>query len=266
MFNDIFSSIKQFFNPEMLSPLADKQKEEAPRQIQIPPPASRRQEEKMQPYRNMMSRAQEPSPSQEGSSSPGNFIEMIKRLLGSEQTRELRPRPPQPTPSTIRAVKTTYPTSTPTVTPTPERTTQPIEGRSDKFRKISEAYPENYQKLLDLLDQSDANDVEKQLAIDVAAQESMFDPVRKASKHGFLESTSSGLFQFNNGTWRDYLDVNPEAKERGASKDNPADALEAFLWTIRKGIKGQGLSKWDASKDVWGPSYSDEELQPFYHK
>ena len=142
MLGDIFSSIKQFFDPEIISPLAERPEEK--REIKIPPSASRGREERMRPYKDMMSRVQESAPVQSALSAPGNFIEMIKRLLSSEQTRELSP--PQPTPSTIRAVKTTYPTSTPTSAPTPvpEKTIQTTEGRSDKFRKISKAYPENY--------------------------------------------------------------------------------------------------------------------------
>lgn len=172
----------------------------------------------------------------------------------------------QPTPSPIKAA--ILETPTPTIKQNIVQTKEEIKpeenvflGRSDKFNAVKKVYDEGYQNLSNILKDAGANDLESQLALDIAAQESELGRVDK--NYNWPVSTSRGPFMFNEGTWGDYLESNPEAAKRNADRSDPREAVEAFLFAIRNGIKGQGLSKWNASKDVWGGSYSPEELSVF---
>lgn len=154
--------------------------------------------------------------------------------------------------------KIVNPTASPEVTPT---LAQLLAGRTAKFESAKKANEEGYKNLLSTLDNLGATPLEKQIALDVAAQESMLGQIDK--NYDWPNSTSRGTFMFNNGTWSDYLKANPDAAKRNADQSNMKDATEAFLFAIRNGITGQGLSRWNASRDVWGQGYTPEELSTF---
>lgn len=217
----------------------------------------------------------------------GGVIPQVKTFVNDVESGVYSDKPKQqevkvqPTPSPIKSA--ILETPTPTVQQKPVQVKEEVKpeenvflGRSDKFKTVSQNYPDNYNNIVDILNQIPSTDLERQLALDIAAQESIFDPKRKANEHGFDGvtinpdtgkpypwSSAEGLFQFTNGTWSDYLKENPEEAAKGANRSNPLDAYKAFLYTIRHGITGQGLSRWNASNNVWGSSYTPEELSVF---
>lgn len=138
-----------------------------------------------------------------------------------------------------------------------------IYGRSEKARRESMAHPKEYQQYVEMLDRSYPNEskVVKDLASDVAAQESSYVPTLTAVVNpGDPPSTSKGLYMFNNGTWGDYL---RNSGVVGVGRTDPQAQLDAFMYAIKKGITGQGLSRWNASRPIWGPNYNEEELNQF---
>jgi len=204
----------------------------------------------------------------------GGVIPQVKTFVNNVESGVYSDRPKQqelkiqPTPSPIKSAVLETPTPTPVMARNIVQAKEEIKpeenvftGRSEKFNAIKKVNEEGYQTLSNILKQSGANDLETQLALDVAAQESELGRLDK--NYNWPISTSRGPFMFNQGTWNDYLQSNPEAAKRKADRSDPKEAVEAFLFAIRNGIKGQGLSKWNASKDVWGSSYTPQELSVF---
>jgi hypothetical protein len=202
------------------------------------------------------------------------LIQPIGDAIGGKIYDYIHPQPLAPaekTPTTNPNVLGTavkfQPTTTPTTTPTPIvnpaasseviPNNVPTYGRTKKAESAIKTNPDKYQQLISWLDTIGANDLEKNLAVDIAAQESMINP---QSPSPGPTSTSRGLYMFNNGTWGNYQ---KGIGNTGVSQDNGLDQLNAFLYAIRHGITGQGLSRWNASKPVWGPSYTPEELSNF---
>ena len=96
--------------------------------------------------------------------------------------------------------------------------------------------------------------VPSSLLYDIALQESSFDPNPNPNP----ESTASGLFQFTSPTWGDitrWMGI-----PANSDRTDPQIAANAAAWAISNGL----LSKWDASKDVWGQYYQPEELTDYY--
>lgn len=135
-----------------------------------------------------------------------------------------------------------------------------VYGRSPKARAESMAHPTEYQQFIQMLDRSYPGEPKaiKDLASDVAAQESSYIPTLTAVvKPGDPPSTSKGLYMFNDGTWGDYL---RDSGVVGVGRTDPQAQLDAFMYAIKKGITKQGISRWNASRPIWGPHYTEEEL------
>jgi len=117
------------------------------------------------------------------------------------------------------------------------------------------------------------------LLFDIAAQESVFDPLRRAKDYGFDGvtidpktgqpfplSTASGLFQFVDGTWDTVLNY-ADTPGQGTYQQLPSrDVTDPYANAFAAAhlISNGQLGKWDASRDVWGPSYDKEKLRRFY--
>jgi len=84
--------------------------------------------------------------------------------------------------------------------------------------------------------------VDENLAVAVAKAESDFRPnVQNAS------STASGIFQFINGTWKDFCLTKYELATSTSQKNDPDIQIECAVRMISEG----GLNHWDASRFLW---------------
>ena len=103
------------------------------------------------------------------------------------------------------------------------------------------------------------------LLFDIALQESSFDPNKK-NPNAPPGLNPLGLFQFTDETWERVKVYN---RMKGSSLDLPNyDRFDPHTNALAAAylIKFGQLGRWDASRDVWGPYYSDEELEPYYRQ
>jgi hypothetical protein len=162
-------------------------------------------------------------------------------------------------PQTAPAEKTeAAPIATATPTPTPAF------GRSKRALDIKKGSPERYEKANTVVNKLKPSEVEGNLLMDMWAQENALDEKGRAiGKDGKPVGTSRGAMMFNNATWKDYLDASSSARLNKHDRDNAQESLQAALYTIRKGLRGKGLQRWNASKFSWEPYYTPEELANF---
>jgi len=147
-------------------------------------------------------------------------------------------------------------------------------GRSQKAKNLKPS-----DTVMDAINKAiQAHPVPQDLMYDISAQESVFDPSRRARDYGFdgvtidpktgkpyALSTAEGLFMFNEPTWNTVLNSYNDKPGMSLHLPNtnrldPYSSAMAAAYLIQNGQ----LGKWDASRDVWGPSYQKEELQPNY--
>ena len=103
------------------------------------------------------------------------------------------------------------------------------------------------------------------LLYDIALQESSFNPgLINTTPAGVKAGNPTGLFQFTDGTWRTVLNYanrpNSTLKLPTTDRLDPLTNALAAAYLIAHGQ----LGRWDASKNVWGGYYNEEELTPFY--
>lgn len=98
---------------------------------------------------------------------------------------------------------------------------------------------------------------------DIAIQESSMDPTNSAARGGFVNSTSKGLYMFNDPTWET---VQNYKNKPGSSLKLPNDdrfdpntSAQAAAYLIANGQ----LGRWYPSAAIWAPNYTWEELQPY---
>jgi hypothetical protein len=148
---------------------------------------------------------------------------------------------------------TPTPTQKPTATPTPQ---QYQYGRMADTNKVN-VDP----SIKSAIEQAAKKyDVPKELLYDIAFSESTIG--KNAGKNP--ESTSSGLYQFNDPTWQSVLKYaqmpNSSLKLPNQDKNDPVSQALATAYLIKFGQ----LGRWDASRDKWGQNYKPEELQGYY--
>lgn len=149
------------------------------------------------------------------------------------------------------------PTATPTPTPIPNY------GRSKVVTDTRRLYPERYKQAQAVIAKLKLPQATSDLAMDVAGAENS---LKFSGGNGIPGNTSTGMFAFNEPTWKDYLAASESARLAGHTKDNPDNSAQAFAYMISqpKGIKQFSLSRWNASKPKWSKYYSNEELKPYY--
>ena len=143
-------------------------------------------------------------------------------------------------------------------------------GRSEKAKLfVSEEFNEVRNIIKEAAEKYNVN---PDLMTDIAAAESSFDPIRKASEHGFdgvtLDpdgniypySSATGLFQFTDATWEDAIKNVPEISNFEQRLDPSLNALAAAYF-----ISNGFLGKWSASTGQWKEDYTDEELAAYYN-
>lgn len=209
------------------------------------------------------------------------MLDKLRQLLLSLKSGINRLNPNAPIEGSLNAPRYPTPTTGPTSTPTmPQPTMQPkspvqeyartettpsksysAKGRNPKsgdFR-ISESVVDAIKNAANMYG------VPEELMYDIAMQESSFDPGRRAQDWGFPDSTAAGLFMFNDPTWQtvqNYAGMPGSSLQlpQNANKMDPNVSALAAAYLIANGQ----LGRWDASKNVWGQYYSDEDLEPFY--
>jgi len=110
-------------------------------------------------------------------------------------------------------------------------------------------------------------DLPSTLLFDIALQESSFNHnLVNITPEGKEAGNPTGLFQFTDDTWETVkrFSNDPESSLYKVlpnldRKDPETNALAAAYL-----IKHGQLGRWDASRDVWGQYYSDEELESYY--
>lgn len=217
---------------------------------------------------------------------PDTFLNRVKELfkanvkspVSDTNEEKLLNRPkPAPTPSAPAGPAFAAPTPTPEPTPTPV----PQPSVMPQFAKVSEPIPQekwarnpkivNYKinsKVKSSIDQASQKfGLIPTLMFDIALQESYFDPALvNTTPEGVKAGNPTGLFQFTDNTW--------EVVKKFAN--DPDSALYKLLPNLdRKDpltnslaaaylIKYGQLGRWEASKDVWGPYYTEDELNSYY--
>jgi hypothetical protein len=151
------------------------------------------------------------------------------------------------------------PTPTPTPTPTAQPTPTPKQytrGRMPETEKV------NVDAVIEKAIEQAAKkyEVPKELLYDIAFSESTIG--KNAGKNP--ESTSSGLYQFNDPTWQSVLKYaqmpNTSLQLQSTYKNDPVNQALATAYLIKFGQ----LGRWDASRNKWGQNYSNEELNKYY--
>jgi hypothetical protein len=187
-----------------------------------------------------------------------------------EQTSTPVQEPIQPTvpgvvESTSTEVSTPSPvpiaTPTPIIDITPDGTTR-MYGRNPSIKKFKIE-----DRVYNAITKA-ANEFQIPSAIlfDIALQESSMDPTKLNDDANAVDSNGNplnptGLFQFTDATWQDV--VNMYNDKPGMSLHLPnTDRLDPLTNALAAAylIKNGQLGKWTASKDVWGPYWSDKEL------
>lgn len=201
---------------------------------------------------------------------PGSNIQEKRKEPLPTPTPFPRPSvPPQVTPTprveaiaTPTPMPTREPTRKPEPTATPEPSPTPIQSKLARnphivnFR-ISTKVKSAINKAADQFD------IPATLLFDIALQESSFDP-SKENLDAPPGLNPQGLFQFTDSTWEIIKVYN---SMEGGSLDlpnfnrfDPITNATAAAYLIKFGQ----LGRWDASKGVWGPYYTDEELESYY--
>ncbi len=180
-----------------------------------------------------------------------------------------------PTPS---ATEKPQPTKMPTqANPSPSggqvrgvSSTNSIAGRTNKFRSaLNENTQPNVNTIVRAANQIGVN---PGLLLDIAAQESMLGSIERTEGYHPTERSASGLFQFTAPTWVE--GVNRYGKDLGLDRISAPTYSSEWVNQIDQGrmdkmmnalmaakfIKDGMLSRWNASKDVWGPHYSQDEI------
>lgn len=190
---------------------------------------------------------------------------------------------PTPTPTTIPTTTPT-PTRTPTRTPTQtprvlgaQQTQQPSTGSLGRSAKFKQAYtPETEADVNTIRKVANNYGVMPDLLLDIAAQESVLGRQLRTSGYHPTNRSASGLFQFTAPTWEEGVNrfggqlglENPYHEQWSPEwldwvdegrMNNELNARMAALF-----VKNGMLGRWDASRDVWGPQYTQEELAPYY--
>lgn len=174
------------------------------------------------------------------------------------------------------------PTPTPTAIPTPVAQRSPwipvgtpqsvpnsgggavVSARNPSASKFSIA-PQVHTALSEA---AQAYKIPPSLLYDIALQESSFNPTlvntTPDAYRGGKPINPTGLFQFTDDTWdtvKNYAAMpNSSLKLPNFERTDPKTNALAAAYLIKFGQ----LGRWDASKNVWGPYYKEEEISPYY--
>lgn len=166
-----------------------------------------------------------------------------------------------------------------TPTPVPQQTQQPQQqmqqpvltgieqffGRNPAIAKTPP--PENIQHIYDQVAQQFGGDnpqTLKQLLYDISLQESHYHPnsINKTPE-GIAAGTPQGLFQFTDGTWNGILN---NYNNKGSLKLPTTDRLDPLTNAMAAAflISHGQVGRWNASRNIWGPNYTKDEIAPYY--
>lgn len=172
------------------------------------------------------------------------------------------------------ASPTPSPTLAPAVAPTVTPAMAEILGRSDKFKA---SYNDSTRPNAEIIrKQAKQYGVMPELMLDISSQESMLGQLLRTQNYHPTERSASGLFHFTAPTWDE--GVKRFGKQLGIANPGYEPYSQEWLDWIDQSrmdpelnaamtalfLKNKMLSRWDASKDVWGPNYQPEELSPYY--
>lgn len=172
------------------------------------------------------------------------------------------------------ATPTPSPTKSPTVAPTVTPAMAEILGRSGKFKAV---YNDTTRPNAEIIrSQAQKYGVMPELMLDISSQESMLGQLERTSGYHPTERSASGLFHFTAPTWEE--GIKRFGKQLGISNPGYEPYSQEWLDWIDQSrmdpelnaamtalfMKNKLLGRWNASKDVWGPNYSPEELAPYY--
>jgi len=198
------------------------------------------------------------------------------KTIVTQQQVPIKPVPtPQATPNLIPSLQqlTPSPIPTPMATPTPQQSPGGNSVPAGKTKKFWAIANEGNKPTRDIIIRAAQEvGVDASLMLDIAAQESVLDPSRRAQDYGFdgktvtkdgkvlPYSSAAGLFQFTDGTWQEAMRRYPEIVTSMDQRMDPyINAVVAANF-----IKNRMLSRWNASKDVWGPAHPDVEIAKYY--
>lgn len=149
----------------------------------------------------------------------------------------------------------------PTPTPTPAPTAGAFSARNPNSVKFNPA-PEVVSAIQNA---AKTYGMTPDILFDIGIQESGLNPgSENKTPDGVAAGNPKGLFQFTDGTWET---VKKYAAMQGSTlklpNDNRLDPNTNALAAAYLIANGQ-LGRWDASKNVWGQYYDEEELTPYY--
>jgi hypothetical protein len=181
----------------------------------------------------------------------------------------INPVKPTPTPFTWNGTELprTKPTASPTAVPSPTPTPYPKEqmGRNPNIAK----YKPQPVVVDAIVKAAKQYNMDPSILFDIAMQESSFranaDPYKEGRGEEYAKAGyPKGLFQFTDGTWstvQNYANMpNSTLQLPNTDRFDPYSSALAAAYLIAHGQ----LGRWDASKNVWGPYYTEQELAPYY--
>jgi hypothetical protein len=170
--------------------------------------------------------------------------------------------PPQPQISTQLqpTIAKSQPTPQPIVEQTPEPSPTPMLARNQSLSKFT-VTPQVETAIRNAATEHKLAGPE--ILGDIAIQESSMDPTNSAERGGFANSTSKGLYMFNDPTWQTVQNYKNMAgsslRLENDDRFDPNTSAKAAAYLIANGQ----LGRWYPSAAVWAPNYTWEELQPY---
>jgi len=168
-------------------------------------------------------------------------------------TSKIRFGSPKPQPNQVANVEAPQMGGMPAATPTPFTQNGQMYGRNPSTKIAS---PE----VLNAVKAAEQKyGVPSALLLDIAMQESTLNPNVVNPEPGV---TAAGLFQFNDGTWdtvQKYANMQNSSLRGVLPNTNRMDPRTAALAAAYL-IKNGQLGRWDASKNIWGKFWPQQEL------
>jgi len=170
-----------------------------------------------------------------------------------------------PQPNLATNIQPTIAKTQPQITPTPQPVIQqepeptPMIARNQSLSKFN-VTP---QVETAIRTAASTHKITPEILGDIAIQESSMDPTNSAERGGFANSTSKGLYMFNDPTWETVQNYKNKSgsslKLENDDRMDPNTSAQAAAYLIANGQ----LGRWYPSAAVWAPNYTWEELQPY---
>ena len=181
-------------------------------------------------------------------------------LISPEVPQSWSPPKPQLAQNLQPTIARSQPTPQPIIEQQPEPTPTPMLARNQSLSKFT-VTPQVETAIRSAATEHKLAGPE--ILGDIAIQESSMDPTNSAERGGFANSTSKGLYMFNDPTWQtvqNYRNMpGSSLKLDNEDRFDPNTSARSAAYLIANGQ----LGRWYPSAAIWAPNYTWEELQPY---